>query len=229
MYCKEITTISSFAFVLFIAIDAGNCFLVNLTHRQSNLLVTHTVSGLSLVSQGIERMQTNWRETCRLPDISAENERQETIRKISENSTAGIWDSYKQKPKVVEEASVFDDLVQIRHEFLVLREQYFQLLDTQPQGQNRSDLAKMFLLEKLLPAYESYCVRAFELLRINLNSSLELSQDIGHEMLFAQYLTVCSIISTLILCGYVGFQLNIGAFAARDAFQKHHISQKQNE
>lgn len=215
MYRKELLIISCFIFSLLLALNIGTLFSVGASRKQAKLLTNDCVVGFSLASQAIDRIIVNWNETYRLISIPETDRRLDTIQRVNGNSTQAIWDQYAIKPKKDDEKAVFENLVQVRREFLQLRDQYFDMLMTPNNGTDRTNTARFLLVEKLLPAYDVYLQTAMELLRINSRSGFNAYEAIGQRLGFAQYTSIGSAISTVGVCAYIWFQLNLGSGGIR--------------
>jgi len=162
MFRKEFLILCSFATGMFLTVVAAGFWVGHTIGEDADKIALDTLPSLVDAGTGMALTQDNWLRVYLLASTQSAAEQAALITQIRTNSNEGIWRDYDQNVYDPEEQQGYRELLAVRSNFMQLREEFFALIQTGP-----ATGAKIFLEQKLTPAYEGYRENSMKLFEYN--------------------------------------------------------------
>jgi hypothetical protein len=151
MFRKEFLILCSLAAGIFLIVVAAGFSVGHTIREDADKIALDTLPSLVDAGTAMALTQDNWLRVHLFSNAQSAAEQAALITQIRTNSNEGLWRDYGQSIYDPEEQREYRELLAVRSGFLQLREDYFALIQTGHPAE-----AKIFLDQKLTPAYEQY-------------------------------------------------------------------------
>lgn len=151
MFRRELLILCSLAAGVLLTVAAAGFWVEHTIREDADKIALDTLPSLVDAGNAMALTQDNWLRVHLLANAQSAAEQATLIAQIQTNSNEGIWRDYAQSVYSPEERQEYQELLAERSSYLKLRDEFFVLIQASQPAK-----AKIFLKQKLTPAYENY-------------------------------------------------------------------------
>lgn len=168
MFRKEFWILSGLAAATLVIVSALAIVAAEILVRDAEAIAMDSIPGLTDVGEASAIAAANWHQVQIIATTPSPGGRAALIQSVMTNAAEPYWQEYKASLRSGEDAENFEEMTNARSNFLVVRQDFFALVQGAPNAE-----AETFLEQKLAPAYERYCKTSTKLFNYNVRTGRE--------------------------------------------------------